>query len=276
MQREPPQAVGLAVASWHRYRAPQIPTACARVKILIASPSYDGTVRNEYMRSVMALIESFRQRQIAWDLLIESATILSTMRSVMASQALLDSSYTHLLFIDTDLQFTVASIEKLITTDTDVIGCAYPYRTIPLHLPTPPTDQPLRHTISAMVPYALTFPDGIRQVDVQAGICEVQSIGTGLLLIRRQVLERLAASDVVRSYRVGFPYTQWYRGSTYHGFFSLLERDGCELGEDFSFCHRWTEGCGGRIHALVDQEVAHIGPLPVLGRYTDRLRSGKI
>lgn len=224
----------------------------------------------------MELTELLRRRNIGWEILIESATIISTMRSVMASLVLHDPSYTHLLFIDTDLGFTPSSIERLIAAGADVIGCAYPYRTVPLHLPTPQADQPLRRSISAMVPYALTFPDGIRQVDVQEGICEVQSIGTGLLLIRRLVLERLAASDLVCSYKVGFPYSQWYSRNTYYGFFSHLESDGCELGEDFSFCRRWTHGCGGKILALVDQEVSHIGPMPVLGRYTDRLRSGRL
>jgi len=244
------------------------------VKILIASPTYDGCVRREYMRSVMELTHDFEKRNIAWSLLIEPATLLHTMRNVMASQALLDPDCTHLLFIDCDLEFSTKSIHKLIAAQRDVIGCAYPYRTIPLHLPTPTSDQPLRRTISALVPYALQFPRGTTQVDVQSGICNVLSIGTGLLLIQRTALERLAKLSSVKRFRTGFPYNQWYHADRYYGFFNHLEIDGQELGEDYSFCHRWIHDCDGTIQALVDEEVAHIGPLPVLGCYADRLRSG--
>ena len=246
------------------------------MKILIASPSYDGSVRREYMKAVLELTETLRQQGIAWSLLIEPATILHTMRSVMASQALLDADCTHLLFIDTDLAFSSSTIERLISANTDVIGCAYPYRTIPLDQAPASGAASLRQAISSAVPYALRFRAGIQSVAVNNGLCEVAGIGTGLLLIRRQALEKLVQSGTVKTYQTGFPYSQWFQAPTYYGFFDHLEVDGVQLGEDYSFCQRWTHTCGGTITALVDQEVGHIGPVAILGRYTDRLRAGQL
>lgn len=243
-------------------------------KILIASPTYDGSVRREYMRSVMMLTEALRQRSIAWELLVEPATLLHTMRSVMASLVLEDPSMTHLLFVDTDLDFQPKSVLKMLAADVDVIGCAYPYRTIPLHEMVTTADQTLRQVIAAKAPYAVILPDGATKLDVVDGICEVASIGTGLLLIRRTALETMADSGMIGHYQTTFPYTQWYHHSHYHGFFSHLQADGRDYGEDYSFCWRWREGCGGGIHALIADEVGHIGPLPVLGRYLDRLQTG--
>ncbi len=244
----------------------------ADTKILIASPTYDGNVRSEYMRSVMRLTDELRERDVAWRLLLESATLLHTMRSVMASLVLEERDYSHLLFVDTDLNFDAASVLKMLAADREVIGCAYPYRTVPLHETVTTAGRTLRQVIAGKVPYAITLPEGIKNIDVVNGICEVASIGTGLLLIRRSALESLASSGQIGRFMTTFPYSQWYRHSHYHGFFGHLQADGRDYGEDYSFCRRWRELCAGKVYGLISDEVGHIGPLPVLGRYLERLR----
>lgn len=243
-------------------------------RILIASPTYDGSVRREYMRSVMLLTEALRSRGLGWELLLEPATLLHTMRSVMASLVVQEQRFSHLLFVDTDLDFQPASVLKMLEADQEVIGCAYPYRTIPLHEPVKGGAQTLRQLIAARVPYAVSLPEGVTKIDVVNGICEVASIGTGLLLIRRTALESLVAAGAVMRFVTTFPYSQWYGHSHYHGFFSHLQAEDRDYGEDYSFCRRWRGACGGLIHALVTDEVAHIGPMPVLGSYSERLRAG--
>lgn len=128
------------------------------MKILIASPSYDGAVRVEYMMSILALSDHLRARAIEHEVLVRSSTLLHVLRSVMASKVLLEDGYTHLLFVDTDMGFTVSAVEKMLRADKPVIGCAYPYRTVPLHEDPPEDVKPLRRTISSMVPYAVTLP----------------------------------------------------------------------------------------------------------------------
>jgi len=250
--------------------------SAAGTKILIASPTYDGTVRREYMRSVMQLSEALRQRSIDWEVLLEPATLLHTMRSVMASLVLEDTLYSHLLFVDTDLDFQPASVLKMLDAEREVIGCAFPYRTIPLHETVGSSDLTLRKVIAGKVPYALTLAEGTTRLEVVNGICEVASIGTGLLLIRRTALQALAASGRISRFVTRFPHSQWYPHSHYYGFFSYLQADGYDYGEDYSFCRRWREACNGHIHALVSDEVGHIGPLPVMGRYLERLQSGQL
>lgn len=230
-----------------------------------------------------AATEALRQRGICWELLLEPATLLHTMRSVMASLVLENLQYSHLLFVDTDLEFQPASVLKMLDAEREVIGCVYPYRTIPLHETVGSADRTLRQVIAAKVPYAVTLADGTTNLDVVNGICEVASIGTGLLLIRRTALEALAASGRISRFLTTFPYSQWYPHSHYHGFYSHLQADGCDYGEDYSFCRRWRDVCNGRIHALVSRihalvsdEVGHIGPLPVLGRYLEPLQSGQV
>jgi hypothetical protein len=172
--------------------------------------------------------------------------------------------------------FAVATVQKLIEARKDVIGCAYPYRTIPLHESVGQAGQTLRQSISEAVPYSIKFPPGTQSLDIRNGVCEVLSIGAGLLLIAREALQTLKDAPSVGRFRTGFPYTQWYSGSHYYGFFDHVLVDEAHLSEDYSFCHRWTTDCKGKIYAVVDQEIMHVGPVPVLGRYVDRLKTGTL
>jgi len=246
------------------------------VKILIASPTYDGSVRVEYMKSVMAVTDYLDKSGIGWDLLVESATLLHVMRSVMASKALMDGDYTHLLFVDTDMGFPVSAVRKLVNAAVDVIGCACPYRTIPLHEQIPQGPKTFRSALAEVVPYAVRLRPGQNKLEVKDGVCEVGSLGTALLMVSVGALQKMVDSGAVKAYENHFPYNQWHRHPSYFGFFEHLVVDGQYKGEDYSFCKRWLDDCEGRIHAVIDEEILHIGPLPVLGRYMDRIKAGKV
>ena len=245
------------------------------MRILIATPTYDGSVRKEYMRSIFDLVEYFNRQNIAWELFLEPATLLHTMRSVMASKAL-NEDFTHILFVDADIGFSMPAVKKLLDAKKDVIGCAYPYRTIPLHEEVQNLDIPFRKAISQILPYAVKFPPGTKKIDITNSICEVSAIGTGLLLISKDALDSMITASSVEKFKTHFPYTQWFKGASYYGFFEYVSIDGVHLGEDYSFCHRWTNLCKGKIYAVVDEEIMHIGPVPILGRFIDKLSLGKL
>lgn len=246
------------------------------MKILIASPTYDGAVRVEYMKSLMALTDYLLKAKIEWDLMVEASTLLHVMRSVMASKVLMDGNYTHLLFVDTDMGFPVSAIRKLIDAKVPVIGCAYPYRTIPLHEEIPTGPKTYRSAISQAVPYAVRLRAGQKKLNVRDGICEVDSLGTGLLLVSAEALKKIVEVGVVKTYGCSFPYNQWHHHPNYYGFFEHLVVDGQYLGEDYSFCKRWTDGCKEKLFAVIDQEIMHVGHIPVIGKYLDRIKTGRL
>ena len=243
-------------------------------RILIASPTYDGAVRVEFMRAIMLLTAAFRQAGVGCELVMEQATQLHVMRSVMASRALRDG-FSHVLFVDTDMGFAPSAVLRMLAADKPVIGCAYPYRSLPLHVPVTAQGATLRQVVGENVPYAVWFPEGTTTFEVVEGLCEVEAIGAGLLLVRCDALAAMAENGVARAYRTSFPYSQWYAHAEYHGFFEHRLHEGAYLGEDLSFCRAWRES-GGTIHALCDEEVMHVGAVPVVGRYFDRLLTGKL
>jgi hypothetical protein len=239
------------------------------MKIHIASPSYDGYVRKEYMRSVVVLMEYFRQAGIQWHMALENSTLLHLNRSLMASAAMLDEACTHLLFIDTDMGFEPSAVQKMLAADKDVVGVAYPYRALPRDAK-PLPDRSFAQSVSESATYALRPVAG--KLAVQGSLCEVDAIGTGLLLVSTGALRKLAPK--VRRYRQ-VVHHEFYKHDHYYGFFDYVVLDDATLTEDYSFCHRWRHDCGGRIHAVVDEMVSHTGALSIHGRFIDRLKAGR-
>lgn len=244
-------------------------------KVLIATPTYDGSVRIEYMRAVMGLTAHIAATGGAWALLTEKATMLHLMRSVMATKALVDG-FTHLLFVDADVGFTAATVQKMLDADSAVIGAITPFRTLPLHETISAQGETLRHLVSRTVPYTVRFAAGTEQVRIDdRGLVEVDAVGTGLFLIRTDALQAMVNGGVVREMKNQFPFNQWLEHPIFWDFFDHRVEGGEYFSEDYSFCLRWRE-LGGKVHGLVDDELMHIGPIPIVGRYRDRLESGRI
>ena len=101
------------------------------------------------------------------------------------------------------------------------------------------------------------------QVVVVNGFARVRYAGTGFLMIRRHVLERMCAHPAYAS-------LQFVREHSHDALagspnrFALFESmidpaSGTYLSEDFAFCKRWTD-LGGEIWADLDSRLDHVGP----------------
>jgi hypothetical protein len=91
----------------------------------------------------------------------------------------------------------------------------------------------------------------------------VRFAGTGFLMIRRQVLERMCRHPAYASLRFfGEHSHDALAGSPNR--FALFEcmidpNTGTYLSEDFAFCKRWTD-IGGEIWADLQSRLDHVGP----------------
>jgi hypothetical protein len=245
-------------------------------KILIASPTYDGSVRVEYMRALFQTTDYFNKAGIGWDMVVEPSTVLHIMRSVMATKAVLESDFTHLLFIDTDMGFSASIVQRMVEADKALIAAIYPYRAFPLHEVVEEGGKTLRQLISEKAPYAVRFAPDTTNITIAGGICEVDTIGTGLMLIKTDALRTMIDKAGIEKFANHFPYDQWLKNPFYYAFFDHIIENGMYLGEDYSFCRRWQRHMGEPIHAICDTEIMHVGNLPVIGNFMDKLRTGKL
>jgi len=108
---------------------------------------------------------------------------------------------------------------------------------------------------------AMSYPFELETPHVEsAGFYRAIKAPTGLMLIKRQVFERLAQAFPELHRPAGDSYYGFQRiGRVLQCFESLSDEAGIGMSEDVSFCRRWRS-IGGEIWATFDPRVGHIGP----------------
>lgn len=229
------------------------------MKLLIATPTYDDRVTTQYMLSVLGLLNTLNV-DATWTPI--RSTLVHVARNVFASQAL-EGDYTHLLFVDSDLEFQPSAVQRMLAFDQPLTACSYPVRDLDpaqFHRASRLIEDP-----AAALAAALEYPVKLVEPHVQRhGFWQAEHAPAGLMLIRRDVLTTLR-DRCPELYRPA-------AGSQYRGltnvllaFDSVQDDNGVSLGEDVSFCRRWRT-LGGEIWALMDEVVGHAGPWVFRGR----------
>jgi hypothetical protein len=239
------------------------------MKVMIGSPSYDGSVRKEYMASVLALVESLRAKGIEYTLNLKAGTLVHVARNLICAEFLSDRSCSHLLFVDTDIGFKPSAVCAMLGRNAPVVGCACPYREIPLQKSVV-ADKTVAEMLSELFKYNIDPVIEDNKIALENGFLSVRNVGAALILVAREALETMIRSGVVAKYTSSeFP-------PNYHGFFDYIFEGGREIGEDRSFCARWLKASGNHIPCLVTEYVAHVGPIESRGRFSDKLAANTV
>lgn len=224
-------------------RQPKLPL------VAVLTPAYRGEVSIHYTLSIMEMAKrqpmSFQMRLI----LSHCGALIAKERNELVHQALEDPNVTHVLFADSDQGWSPETIERLLAAGKDIIGAVVPRKEFRF------TEElfamPASEAITRAMSYNVRPLEGGFDID-EAGVCEVQHIGTGLTLVKRGVFEKMRAAQG------GTLYWSDRAGTRLPAFFAH-EVDGILLGEDIAFNRQW-QAMGGKIHALIDAKVRHIGP----------------
>ncbi|WMT72412.1 hypothetical protein [Bradyrhizobium sp. Ash2021] len=232
--------------------------------LVVATPCFGGQVSSIYASSIFQLQRAVRSKSnIDLKVLMRDGDALITRaRANLVTMFLDDPAATHFLFVDADIGFTPNQVFRLIESGADVVAGIYPIKRVnwdkakrALH--SNPSKAP-----SAALDYVLEFDDP-DQVVVVNGFTRVRYAGTGFLMIRRHVLERMCEHPAYAS-------LQFFREHSADALagspnrFALFEcmidpNTGTYLSEDFAFCKRWTD-IGGEIWADLESRLDHVGP----------------
>jgi hypothetical protein len=92
------------------------------------------------------------------------------------------------------------------------------------------------------------------------------------MLVRRDMVEAMVARYPELRYAPGAAgYQTPDLAGKFYGLFDPYIREGEFVGEDYAFCDRWVEGCGGEIWCDLEAEVSHWGVHQFGGRFSDAL-----
>ncbi|MCR5878162.1 hypothetical protein [Phenylobacterium sp. J367] len=238
--------------------------------IYLATPCFGGLVNLHFMQSVLRLQEACEQRGVGLHVeLLANDALITRARSRLAASFLAHPEASHLLFIDADIGFEPKTVFRLLDSGHDVVAAVCPLKHIDWDKLRAAAKADVADLQAASIGYVVRFlPTADSSVEVHDGIAKVAYGGTGVLMISRSALTRIAEAhpelnavleDGSRAVMV---------------FDTLLEEaTGEYLSEDYAFCRRWRD-LGGDIWADIEARLTHVGHAAYTGSLIQALRRG--
>ena len=249
-------------------------------RIFLATPVH-SECSIHYTQALLKFQQECMLRNILVSFSLLKSSLVTQGRNLCVNGMLEEGDkYTHLLFIDSDIEFKFETIMKMINADKDVIANPYPLKHVDW--------QKIHNRINLkgnMKPDLLskqgyTWPiklEGKNELVVKDGVAEVSHAPTGCMLIKKSVFDKM-----IKAYpdkKISQPTIlngQQIEKEYFYNFFDTYHEPTTKryYGEDFGFCKRWTE-IGGKCHILVEDYITHIGEYRYEGRLMDDLEFKK-
>ena len=177
--------------------------------ILFATPMYGGQCTEPFFHSVMQTVRELTVAGIEYDWLTERNESLVHRARMEMTAAFLRTRHSHLFWIDADIEFEPEHVAALWNLEVDIACGCYAMK------------KPDAQWYAAWKDGAL-----VKDLDQFKGQIEVDYAGTGFLLIRRNVIEELAARA---------PSWEGANGPVPALFMTPIH-NGCLESEDYHFC----------------------------------------
>jgi hypothetical protein len=258
-------------------------------KIFVATPMYGGMAHGLYIKSSLDLQTTMNKYGIDCKFsFLFNESLITRARNYLVDE-FLRTDYTHLLFIDSDIHYNPQDVIALLALDKDVIGGPYPKKSInwgnvAQAARNHPEMEP-KELEQLVGEYVFNVVKGTKQFTVTDPL-EVMEIGTGFMLVKRQVFEKMEKEYPMIRYKPDHVGQANFDGSRYiHAYFdTVIDTKGSitdggsdrYLSEDYMFCQMWRK-MGGQIYLCPWMKTQHIGTyaftgnMPAVANYTGKL-----
>lgn len=272
-------------------------------KLFIATPMYGGMANGLYVKSCLDLQGMMSQYGVETRFsFLFNESLITRARNYLVDE-FLRSGFTHLLFIDSDIDFNPQDVLALLALDKDIIGAPYPkksinWRNIAAAVQQNPNVEAGRLEAVAG-DYVFNPVPGTKQFNVSEPL-EVMEIGTGYMMVKRAVFDVFREKYPHLNYRPDHAGQANFDGSRYiHAYFDTVIDNNytyqdvhnlmvkaaeghdvkedfkklLELGagashrylsEDYMFCQYWRK-IGGKIWLCPWMKTQHVGTYPFRG-----------
>ena len=204
-------------------------------KIHFLTPCYGGNITEVCFSSYLGFTIMAMQNGINFQIdTLSNESNVNRARNSCAAK-FLSGDCTHLMFVDADIQFNPQDIVKLVNHDKDIVGGIYPQKTLPPKM----------------------VVNTLNNSEQQGDLIEVGTLGTGFMLIKRSVFEKMIEEGAT-PYVDAIGLSPEENANQYDFFQCTIDSKGRYLTEDWSFCRRWRQ-LGGKIWADTTIALAHVG-----------------
>jgi hypothetical protein len=238
--------------------------------ILIGLPTMGGSMKTGTALSIVDTVRALESRGIRTAIHnVDSAEIV-TARDMLANMVLHSDDWDGLLFIDSDMAFRPELVLKLVDCGAEVAAAACPRRQLDLGRFAAASREHgnMPKAIAQASDFTVNFewtPSASYEVQIESGFVKAVAVGMAIALISKSALVTLVESKILERRRD----LSTGSGAACWSFFEIASPRGQRLGEDYSFCHRWTSRLKRELKVCVDEEVTHIGYYPYHARWAD-------
>lgn len=231
------------------------------MKLFYAVLAYGGQVTTPFMASSMRLQDAMRNEGIDFiTSYITGESLVQRGRNALVHE-FLKTDCTHLLFVDTDIQFDPDTILRMCKTGYELVATPYPRKCFDRASMARAVERGISPAEAS--DYVLNFatkanagPDGNVQLVIEQGCVRVHDAPTGCMLVKRSVFVEMAEAFPEIAYLSD---ATGAHGDTMFAFFDcFIDADKRYLSEDYAFCRRWQK-MGKDAWCQLDSSLTHYG-----------------
>jgi len=241
-------------------------------KIFVATPMYGGMCAGFYTQSIIQLLTTCQANgvDVEYSFMFNESLITRARNSL--THTFMQTDCSHLMFIDADIKFRAEDVIHMIRAEKDILCGIYPKKEINWYSVKAamdrgvPFDQLKSHTGS----FVVNLVNYAGEVTVPVNVpVEIFNGGTGFMLIKREVFDKLGESVPSYSNDVVDLGGKMKQSEPIKEFFTTSIEPGTNrlLSEDYHFCRIWRE-TGGQVHAAPWCQLSHIGTYAFEGQLT--------
>ena len=209
----------------------------SKMHIHFGIPCYGGQITEPCFTSFLRFILMASRMGLQWSLdTMVNESLVTRARNNLMAKMMTNTAATHFMFIDADIRFQPEAIFMMLATDKDVIGGLYPKKALPIS-------------------YVINVQPGTQIIN---DIFKVDTMGTGFMMFKRHVYEKLVAAHPETKYVDDVGLGKQFEPFMYSIFDTEIDEKGHYLSEDWTFCRRWAK-LGGEIYAHAKVLLNHSG-----------------
>jgi hypothetical protein len=207
-------------------------------KVLVFVPAFGRLITTTTFETSHALMGALISKGITAHIASFSWPDIEEIRNMVLSWWYDATDFTHLLMVDADTGFPPQAVLDMLTFNEPLVGGIYPKKCYPIEF----------------------VGSGLAAGEYRKGFIEVDGLGAGCLLIRRDAVTMMLEKfpELVRPYMT-IPDLRFAGAGRTFGFFDCIRVPEGKVSEDISFCRRFREA-GGKVWASTAYEFTHEGP----------------
>lgn len=251
------------------------PEELRKKSLFVGTPMFGGTCVGLYLKSCLDLQTLFQSHGIPIKFsFLFNESLITRARNYVVDE-FLRSEFTHLIFIDADIEFNPMDVLACLALDKDIVGAPYPKKAIKWSAVMEASRKIPEDKLSEFNPnelstvmgdYVFNPVPGTERFDVTEPL-EVMELGTGFMMVRRDVFTKFAEEYPHLRYKPDHVGQANFDGSRYiHAYFDTMIDPVTDryLSEDYAFS-RMARDIGFSIFMCPWMKTTHVGTFGFTG-----------